>query len=170
VEVSNVKSQKQLLAAVMGGSCLLLFLWADRAPTQSKAKPDVGKTTYDQISPVILGQETFEQMMAKDKAGKDAIMTRQKHLLEERYDLTVKTDPTVTMSRGKPIPVGPTARLGEGMTWDKLGALSADDIKTKGIFPKGYMPLPHPNHPAGGMVFPQKEVKELPRLVRFDLE
>ena len=32
------------------------------------------------------------------------------------------------------------------------------------------MPLPHPNHPVGGMIFPQKQIDKLPRLERFDLD
>src|SRR5437899_13062727 len=56
------------------------------------------------------------------------------------------------------------------MTWEKLAALSPDDIRAKDLFPKGYLPLPHPNHPVGGMLFPQKEIKELSRLTRFDLD
>jgi hypothetical protein len=51
------------------------------------------------------------------------------------------------MSRGKAIPVGPTAKLASGVTWDSLARLSPDDIRTKALFPKGYLPLPHPNHP-----------------------
>lgn len=168
--MSRTMNGRWLTAALLGGACLLLLLSAQPSLTQPKPKGDVGKTSYDQISPVILGQESFEQMMAKDKAGKDAIMARQKKLLEERYDLSAKTDAKVTMSRGKPIPVGPATRLADGMTWEKLAAMSADDIKDKGLLPKGFLPLPHPNHPAGGMLFPQKEVKELSRLTRFDLD
>ena len=33
------------------------------------------------------------------------------------------------MSRGKPLAVGPTARLAKGMSWEKLAAMSAEDIK-----------------------------------------
>jgi cytochrome c peroxidase len=32
------------------------------------------------------------------------------------------------------------------------------------------MPLPHVNHPVGGMVFPQAEIKLLPRVERFDMD
>jgi len=49
--------------------------------SQSKSdgqKKDVGKTSYDQIAPVILGKETFDEVMARDKANKEAIMARQK--------------------------------------------------------------------------------------------
>src|SRR5262249_1092246 len=64
--------------------------------------------------------------------------------------------------------VGPTARLGEGMTWGKLARLSPAQIRKAGIFP--YPPLPHPKHSPGGQVFPQVQTKMFPRLERFDVE
>ena len=76
----------------------------------------------------------------------------------------------LTMSRGKPIQAGPTAKLPEGITWEQLAAMPSDEIRDKGVFPKGFLPLPHPKHEAGGMVFPQTEIKLLPRLERFDLD
>jgi cytochrome c peroxidase len=127
-------------------------------------------SSYDQVSPVLLGQESFEQMHAKDKAGKAAVMARQQALLEERYDLAARVSDRVKMSRGKPIPVGPATRLPDGMTWEKLAELPPEEIRARGLFPKGFLPLPHPHHEVGGMVFPQAEVKLLPRLERFDLD
>ena len=109
-------------------------------------------------------------MMSKDKAAKQGIMARQHKLLEERYVLTARVDPKITMTRGKPIPVGPAARLMEGTTWETLSTLSPGEVREKGLFPHGYLPLPHPNHKVGGMVFPQMEIKQLPRLERFDLD
>ncbi|HUE71556.1 MAG TPA: cytochrome B6 [Pirellulaceae bacterium] len=129
-----------------------------------------GKTSYDQVSPVLLGQQSFADMMAKDKADKPAVMARQKKLLEERYDLTPKPDDKLAMTRGKPIQVGPATRLPEGQTWDKLAAMSPEEIREQGLFPKGFLPLPHPKHEAGGMLFPQMEIKVLKRLERFDLD
>ncbi len=159
--------------------CALVLGIAGTALTQTRApggkdNPDREKgplpTSYDQVSPVLLGQESFRSMMAKDKADKPAVMERQHKLLEERYDLAKHVDERVKMSRGKPIPVGPTARLAEGTTWEKLAEMSPDEVRDKGVFPKGYLPLPHPHHEVGGMVFPQAEVKALPRLERFDLD
>jgi cytochrome c peroxidase len=46
--------------------------------------------------------------------------------------------------------------------------MSPDEIKQRDLFP--YLPLPHVNHPVGGMVFPQSEIKLLPRLERFDVD
>jgi cytochrome c peroxidase len=129
-----------------------------------------GKTSYDQIAPPLLGQKTFAETMTKDKADKPAVMARQQALLEERYDLTPRVDKKVKMTRGKAIPVGPTARLPKGVSWQALAAMSSTEIRDKGLFPKGFLPLPHPKHEAGGMLFPQMEIKQLPRLTRFDLD
>jgi cytochrome c peroxidase len=144
---------------------------ADKDPKQEpdRTKGPV-KSSYDQVSPVLLGEETFQKMMAKDKADKDAVMARQRKLLEERYDLAVPVEDKVKMSRGKPIPVGPATKLPDGMTWDKLAELSPEEVRDNSLFPKGFLPLPHPHHEVGGMVFPQAEVKLLQRLQRFDLD
>ena len=153
-----------------------LVLLAAPSLTQppSGAKEDKGKegrsSSYDQIAPVLLGKESFSAVLARDKADKAAVTARQRKLLEERYKLTPRLDTKVTMSRGKPIPVGPTAKLPEGATWETLAAMSSETIRDKGVFPKGFLPLPHPKHEAGGMVFPQMEIKLLSRLERFDVE
>lgn len=128
------------------------------------------RSSYDQIAPVLTGKESFPAVQKKDKADKPAVTARQKKLLEERYDLSPRPDKSVTMSRGKAIPVGPTARLPDEMTWARLAELPAAEIRDKGLFPKGFLPLPHPKHEAGGMLFPQQEIKQLKRLERFDLD
>lgn len=116
-------------------------------------------------SPVI--EEPFENVLDQDKRQKEMIMQRQLDLLSARFDLSKKTTSAVTMSGGKPLPVGPTALL-KGVSWIQLATMSPEDIKSKNIFP--YLPLPHPNHPVGGMVFPQMEIKQISRLQRFDLD
>jgi cytochrome c peroxidase len=108
--------------------------------------------------------------MLKDKADKPTVMARQQKLLEERYILSTRPDSDVTMSRGKPIQVGPTARLPEGMTWERLAEKSCSEMRGKSLFPKGYLPLPHPKHEVGGMLFPQMEIKQLSRVERFDID
>jgi len=112
--------------------------------------------------------QTLDEIMKADVADKANVMARQKRLLERRYDLTPKLDPSAKMSRGKPLPVGPTARLGSGVTWDSLASMSADEIKRRGIFP--YPALPHPKQVAGGQVFPQVQIRAFPRLERFDVD
>jgi cytochrome c peroxidase len=160
--------------------CALLLYLASPSPTQPRRPADkgsdvpdrikAGKTSYDQVSPVLLGLESFQAMMKKDKAEKAEVMARQERLLRERYDLERRADDKVKMTRGKPIPVGPAARLADGTTWEKLAETAPEEVRDKGLFPKGFLPLPHPHHEVGGMVFPQMEIKLLSRLERFDLD
>lgn len=111
---------------------------------------------------------TFEQVMRQDVAEKPKVMAAQQALLESRYDLTPKLDPAAKMTRGKPICVGPTARLKAQTTWDKLGSMSPDEIKKGDYFP--YPSLPHPKQATGGQVFPQVQIAMFPRLQRFDVD
>jgi cytochrome c peroxidase len=66
-------------------------------------------------------------------------------------------------------------KLGKDMSWDKLAAMSPDEIKSKDLWPAGFFPLPHPHHEAGGMVFPKPQIDEVKKqtqrdLTRFDLD
>jgi len=109
-----------------------------------------------------------DDIMKKDIAGKPKVMETQRKLLERRYNLDPKLDPEAKMSRGKPLPVGPTARLAKGMTWERLAELSTDEVKQQGLFP--YPSLPHPLQSTGGMVFPQVQIDMFPRLERVDVD
>lgn len=103
-------------------------------------------------------------------AAKPKVTAAQQELLEARYHLEAKLDPEVKMSRGKPVPVGPTARLPEGADWDSLGKMSPAEIRDKDIFP--YKALPHPVQGGGlgGQVFPKMQIKMFPRLERYDVD
>ncbi|MGO9118685.1 MAG: cytochrome B6 [Desulfomonilaceae bacterium] len=125
-------------------------------------------------SPVVI-TEPFDSIMARWKAAKPGIMKRQMDLLDTRYDLRDQPAKGVTMSRGKPIQEGVRVKLPDGMTWEKLAAMRPEEIREKDIFPAGFFPLPHPNHPEGGMLFPKKHIEEIKKqeqrdLTRFDLE
>jgi cytochrome c peroxidase len=111
---------------------------------------------------------TFDEIFAKESAAKPQVMAAQRALLESRYDLNPHLDPVVKMSRGKPLPVGPTARLADGMTWDKLDDLSPVAVRERGLFP--YPALPHPLQANGGQVFPKIQLQMFPRLERFDVD
>ncbi len=137
---------------------------------EGQTKPGSAPSSYDQVSPTLLGKETFEGMKAKDKAAKAGIAARQQRMLHERYDLSKRVSDHIKMTRGKPIPIGQTVKLPEGNSWESLSELTAEEIREKDLFPKGFLPLPHPHHEVGGMVFPQEEIKLLPRLERFDLD
>jgi cytochrome c peroxidase len=118
---------------------------------------------------------TFAEVMAHMKAEKPKIMERHFALLQKRYDLGDRPANGATMTRGKPVQAGPRAKLPSGMTWKDLSALSPEEIRDKGVFPLGYMPLPHPNHPEGGMLFPKFHIDEIKKqegrdLTRYDLD
>jgi cytochrome c peroxidase len=119
--------------------------------------------------------ESFEQIRARLTAAKPAVQAEHSQLLQERYDLSDRRAPGVTMSRGKPVQEGVRVRLPQGVTWEKLAAMSPAEIREKGLFPKGFYPLPHPKHAEGGMVFPHFLIDELKRqeqrdLTRFDVD
>ena len=160
-------------ALVAGGLAALIISTLGLVYAQERQRPKevpASASSYDQIAPVLLGKESFQAVMAQDKADKPAVMARQQKVLEERYDLTPRPDKNLRMSRGKPVQVGPTVRLPQGMTWEKLAAMPADQIQERGLFPQGFLPLPHPKQMVGGMVFPQMEIKLLRRLERFDVD
>ena len=123
----------------------------------------------------VVAKEPFSETMARMKAEKPAIMKKQMDLLEQRYDLRNDPAPGATMSGGKAIQQGVRVKLKKGMTWEKLAAMTPEEILEKDAFPDGFMDLPHPHHAEGGMVFPKFEINELKKqeardLTRFDLD
>ncbi|WP_333876080.1 cytochrome B6 [Methylobacter sp.] len=146
-----------------------------KAPPSSpvfKGQPKDGKVSgFDFYRDPLSAEQPYqkpEDIMKKEISGKSDVMDAQKKLLEQRYNLTVKTDPEAKMSRGKPLAVGPTARLSGGMTWDKLAETGPEEIKKQGVFP--YPSLPHPLQANGGQVFPKMQIDMFPRLERFDVD
>jgi cytochrome c peroxidase len=125
-------------------------------------------------SPVVITEDFFT-IMNRMKAEKPATMKRHMDLLNQRYELSNRPAKGVTMSRGKPIQEGVRVKLTKGMTWERLAAMTPEEIREKDLFPAGFFPLPHPNHPEGGMVFPKFHIEEIKRqegrdLTRFDLD
>lgn len=123
----------------------------------------------------VAGTEDVAKVMARMKAAKPEVMMRHQKLLEERYDLSNSPADGVTMSGGKAVQAGARAKLAAGVSWDQLGDMSPDQIRSRNVFPKGFLPLPHPNHPEGGMLFPQYHIDEIMKqeardLTRFDLD
>ena len=115
---------------------------------QQQAEPR-GKTSYLPVDIV----EPFASIMARMVAAKPQIEREHSDLLGQRYDLADRPAQGATMSRGKPVQTGVRAKLPAGTNWDSLAALSPDQIRDRDLFPRGFLPLPHPNHAAGGMVF-----------------
>lgn len=119
--------------------------------------------------------ESFSQVKARMEAAKPQLEKAHADLLARRYDLSDRPTKDVRMSRGKAVQAGARAKLPDGVSWEKLAGMSADEIRDQGLFPAGYLPLPHPNHPEGGMLFPKHHIDEVKKqegrdLTRFDLD
>jgi cytochrome c peroxidase len=138
------------------------------------ASGERSKEPVSSYAPVVI-KENFAAIMERMKGEKPKVMARQMELLNKRYDLSDRKAKDVTMTKGKPVQEGVRAKLPAGITWEQLGALSPEDIKAKGLWPAGFLPLPHPNHPEGGMLFPKFHIEEIKKqegrdLTRFDLD
>jgi cytochrome c peroxidase len=125
-------------------------------------------------APVAVAEDV-KTVITRMKAAKPAVQKRQSDLLASRYDLGNRPARGVTMSGGKPVQEGVRARLPAGATWDQLADLRPEEVRERDLFPAGFLPLPHPNHAEGGMLFPQFAIDELDRqeqrdLTRFDLD
>ncbi|MBU8894035.1 cytochrome B6 [Corallococcus sp. H22C18031201] len=162
MRVSGSRSAVLTVVACLG-------LWAGGAAGQEVSPR--GKTSYMPVDQT----EPFSEVMARMKADKPKVEARHQQLLVQRYDLGNKPASGVTMSKGKPVQEGVRVKLPPGVTWDSLAAMSPEAIRDKGVFPPGLMPLPHPNHPEGGMLFPKFHINEIKQqegrdLTRFDLD
>jgi cytochrome c peroxidase len=131
----------------------------------------VGKTSYAPVA----ATDSFQTVKKDMEKLKNAVMKRQMDLLGMRYDLGDNSMEGVTMTRGKAVQEGVRVKLPSKTTWQQLASMSPEAIREKGLFPQGFMPLPHPNHPEGGMLFPKFHIDEIKKqtgrdLARFDLD
>ncbi|MDR1383047.1 MAG: cytochrome B6 [Planctomycetaceae bacterium] len=143
----------------------------DESATQSPLTGQRGETSY---SPVVI-KEPFQKTMQRMTQEKPEVQQRHARLLQERYDLSDHPANNITTSRGKKIQEGIRVKLPQGTTWEQLAAKSPEEIKKRGLYPKGFLPLPFPNHPEGGMLFPQFHIDKINsqdkrELTRFDLD
>ena len=137
--------------------------------------PPAGTPNPPVSSYIPVNEEDFQTVFARMRAAKAEVEKRQRDLLASRYDLGDRPVTGVSMSRGKAIQGGIRVKLPAGTTWDALARMTPEEIREKGVFPAGFLPLPHPNHPEGGMVFPVFHINEVKKqtgrdLTRFDLD
>ena len=149
-----VRNRWSLIALSMA-----MALHSGAASAAEKLPSSYAPTQTDDLASVI------KRMTAE----KPKIAQAHKNLLEERYDLADKPAKDATMSRGKPVQDGVRVKLPEGVSWDELAKLPPDEIRERGLFPGGFLPLPHPNHPEGGMVFPHFLIEEIKKQENRDL-
>jgi cytochrome c peroxidase len=119
--------------------------------------------------------EDFAALAKRLQAEKPAYAQRQQDMLAQRYDLADRPATNAAMSRGKPVQQGVRVRLPAGINWQQLAALSPQEVRERQLWPAGFLPLPHPHHEVGGMVFPKFLIDETRRqterdLTRFDLD
>jgi cytochrome c peroxidase len=158
--------------AGVAGLCMALLLWKLGATQEPQvAEPPPRGPTY---MPVI--EVDFAALQARDVAAKPEVMQRQRSLLDLRYDLSNRPAGGVMMSGGrKAVQQGVRVKLPGNVTWEQLAAMSPDEIRAKGLFPQGFLPLPHVIHATGGMIFPDFEINEINKqearsLQRFDAD
>jgi cytochrome c peroxidase len=156
-------------------------LTANAQKASDPAPPPASKPAGNPPSPVptsfspVVPSEDFKTTLNRMKGEKPKIEKVHHDLLELRYDLRDEPAPDVTMSRKKAVQQGVRVRLPKGASWDDLASMAPEQVKEKNLWPAGFFPLPHPNHPEGGMVFPKFEIEELKKqeqrdLTRFDLD
>src|SRR2546425_2546616 len=156
--------------AGLGGLCAGLLLYGLGAAQAPQTQPPSGKTYFPGA------EQDFARVGADDRAARPTVMQRQRTLLAERYDLGTRPAPGVMMAGGrKAVQQGVRVKLPSGLTWERLAAMSPDEIQEKNLFPQGFLPLPHVKHATGGMIFPAFEITEINKqearsLERFDAD
>src|ERR1700726_3220170 len=160
-----LEKTRKLLAGVAAATVILAL----GPPTAQQGPRD--KPTY---SPVEI-TEPFSAIFTRLSAEKPEVTREHIALLNERYDLSNRPAAGATMDRTKPVQEGVRVKLPAGKTWEALANMSPEQIREQNVFPKGFYPLPHPKHSAGGFVFPHFVIDEIKRqegrdLTRFDVE
>ncbi|MBA3313772.1 MAG: cytochrome B6 [Planctomycetota bacterium] len=146
----------------------------------SDTSPDAGTSTLPEgidekqsYLPVVVPD--FETVRKKDIAERDKVITTQKSLLENRYDLRDDASDLPMSAGRKKVQQGVRVKLPDGVTWDDLAAMSPAEIKEQDAWPQGFRPLPHVKHATGGMVIRKEHIKAIQEaehrsLDRFDVE
>ena len=156
------------LSILLALASLCLVLKVGHAQEQDQGR---GKTSYMKVDIT----EPFSSFMARMVAAKPEVEREHSALLNERYDLSNRPAQGATMDRGKPVQEGVRVKLPSGMTWEKLAAMTPDQIREQNLYPKGFYPLPHPKHSEGGFVFPHFLIDAIKQqdgrdLSRFDID
>ncbi len=171
--MSRVRTSVRRLPALAVAGVVALAAWHLSAEQPPAALP---VTAVDPPPPAMppAANADFAAVVAKMKAAKGDIAKKHSDLLAARYDLADRAGDG-KMTRGKVLQHGPRAKLPAGTTWEALAAMTPAEVREKGLFPGGFLPLPHPNHPEGGMLFPKFHIDEIKKqegrdLTRFDLD
>ncbi len=166
---------RRLGMAVVGGLAVVALITALHAQERTQEPP----AALQEIDPVMYIkvdiEKPFRQIMQEDVAQRNEVMERQQTLLEARYDLSDNPREMMMSGGRRAIQKGVRVKLPEEVTWDQLAQMSPAEIREKGLWPKGFLPLPHVKHRTGGQVFPQDQIDAIEKaerrsLNRFDVE
>jgi cytochrome c peroxidase len=139
----------------------------DLCPQDLSVYGGAGKTSFASVDEV----RSFEEFYRKCSQNKPRVMEERQKYMALRYHFTGAVSPDVTMTRGKPIPVGPVVRLPEGVkSWEELSQLSPATLRDRNLFPLGFRPLSHPLQTIGHQLFPQIWTRLHPEHERFDVD
>jgi cytochrome c peroxidase len=126
-----------------------------------------GRSSFASVDDVA----DFNDFYRMCAGNKPKVNEERRQYMALRYDFTGAVDPSVTMTRGKPLPVGPVVRLPQGVaSWEELAELRPAEMRQRGLFPLGFRPLSHPLHTAGHQLFPQMWTRAHPEHERFDVD
>jgi cytochrome c peroxidase len=110
----------------------------------------------------------FATWKARMEAQRPAVDKAASDLFAARYETACRTNPQILMSRGKPQPLGPAAKLPTGVkSFEDLAAMAPDVVRDKALFP--WPPLDHPLQSTAHMVFPPTWTRVHPEHTRFDV-
>lgn len=143
-------------------------------PPEKFGMPKGSEPGHETYLPVVVDADPAS-VVKKDKEDKPKVMRAQKQLLERRYDLSSQPSDLMMSGGRKAVQEGVRVRLPDGVTWEDLAAMKPDEIRSKGLFPEGFLPLPHAKHKTGGQVFPENQIERIRELEersleRFDVE
>ena len=131
--------------------------------------PEKVDPVHETYLPVMIEQD-FESIMQQDTEQKPQVMEQQKQLLERRYDLRDKPSEVMMSGGRKSVQQGVRVKLPDGASWEQLNGRSPEQIRNQGLFPRGFLPLPHAKHQTGGQVFPKNQIDEIKKLEQRSLE
>jgi cytochrome c peroxidase len=126
-----------------------------------------GKTGSSYGSPAL--PMSFPEWLKFLSQQKPSLMKSIHTYMASRYNFNFKPIKDTFMSGGKPVMLGPVARLPKNIKdYQQLAALPANEIKAKDLFP--YKPLAHPLQNIAHMVFPDFWIKAHPKHERIDVD
>jgi cytochrome c peroxidase len=150
-----------LLAAVVQGEA--------QERRQGTAPPGAGPAD-ETFSFSIVPEKTFEEVFEAESAQKEQFQQRQQNLLNQRYDLSDNPSNVRMSGERKAVQKGVRVKLPDGMSWEEMAGMTAEEISEGNHFPIGFRPLPHAKHRTGGMVFPKAQIDAILKAEQRDLQ